>query len=633
MEKLRLKRPTVPSPTGGEGERLVIDVSVAAPVPHLDGIYSYRNDGVPVNLGSAVEVPFGNSESYGFIVALRPERAEDSSLKKISKVLHLSPLFTEKSLIRYREIAERYGGSLFAILSSAAPSWLRSSSTDLSVNVKRREPVNSSAKDADYLSSLFHESEQVRSLAGRSEERHLLLPIGVPWERVVVSLFLENPIPTLVLVPTDRSLSILQEALVARGVESFVALTSGMKKSERARAHQELIVYDQRLVVGTRTAALAPFDPGRVLILDPGDSNYLELRAPHLRADDLTLWSSAKELITLSHSRDLSLLATQATYQHGISKGKYQFFETSSDRVVSDLKNLIASNESTLSILVSVTDRGFGNGLICKSCRNRTLCSCGFPLRIPQRGDSPECSKCFTKYEVYRCRFCSGSELVATKAGSEALAITLAKSIKQSRVHLSNTSEPRVKIEKSKDQDIVISTHGLEPRVIDSHGNLLGYDIIIMLGGRAAFSGASLSRSDRVRRNWGRLLGLANASQAKFLIDLESHHPEFQELKRMNQAEGLRLVLQERRELDLPPFSVLVELKGETAALHQLRTQLLSDEIFESRGNEIFPVHHGKMTIRVLANQRVELLRLLQSVTRIRSAKRLPVISYRLTDE
>ena len=633
MARLRLTQPTVPSRSGGSGSHLVVEVSVAAPVPHLDGIYSYRNDGLSLQVGSVVRVPFGGTETHGFVVALRPEHPQDSTLKRISKVLHEEPLFTQVSLDRYRNIAERHGASLFSILTYAVPSWSSRGSSG-SPDSEVIDPIpQASMKDRKYLSDIFGDLWEGSREASKNARKHLLLPIGIPWERIAVSLFLAKPVPTLILVPTERTLSTLTEALRARHFHSFIALSSGLKKSERAVLHRKLVSTDQRLLIGTRTAALAPFAPQRVLVVDPGDANYMELRNPYLRADEMELWQHVEEVITLSHSRDLATLASGSHYLEGVNKGRNQFLGTSLEQVISDLKRLIGNDESSLAILVSVTDKNFGNGLICKGCRNRAQCECGFPLRIPGRAATPQCSQCLMKYEAYRCKFCSSSEVVATRAGSQSLALTLAKSIKKSRVHLSNSSEPRTAIEKSKSHDIVISTHGLEPHVIDGSGSIVGYDIIIMLGGRAAFAGSSLARSDRMRRGWGRLLGLANPRRTRFLVDLESHHPEFHELKRSRDSLGLDLVLKERMELHLPPFSLLLELSGASEALHQLRDHLLEDSLFVDSSNEIYPVLHGKMTIKVLADDRTELLNLLQSLTRVRSAKRLPIISYRVIDE
>jgi hypothetical protein len=71
-----------------------------------------------------------------------------------------------------------------------------------------------------------------------------------------------------------------------------------------------------------------------------------------------------------------------------------------------------------------------------------------------------------------------------------------------------------------------------------------------------------------------------------------------------------------------------VALKGEDQVLQRLRVSLETDQLFQSPQNVIFPVHDGRMILKILSEQRLELLRLLQEVIRIRSAKRLPRIDY-----
>jgi primosomal protein N' len=109
---------------------------------------------------------------------------------------------------------------------------------------------------------------------------------------------------------------------------------------------------------------------------------------------------------------------------------------------------------------------------------------------------------------------------------------------------------------------------------------------------------------------------------------VEANHPEYQELKQPGNPRGLDIVMRERSELRLPPFSELVALKGEDRVLQRLRISLESDQLFRNPQNVIFPVHDGRMILKIDSEQRLELLRLLQEMTRIRSAKRLPRIDY-----
>lgn len=624
MAKLRLRNPAAPSHLAGPADRLVIDVAASVPVPHLEGVYSYRNHGQEVEVGSVVSIPFGGSETFGVVVNLRLEGEEDARLKRILKVLQKEPLFKEASLNRYRRIAELYGASLFTVISSAVSVWGSNSLTKGSVAPLTEKSSFASEPDGRYLATIFGQ-------AWRDEpETHLLLPIGVPWERVAVSLFLDRPERTLVLVPTERMLNLLANALSSREVDSFVAVTSHLRKSERSRINHKLVSDPPQLLIGTRGAALAPFEPERIIIIDSGDMNYAELRSPFFRGDDTQLWEGLNQVVTLSHARDLSTLARGKRYIRGRSGGKYTFQSTSLEASIEDLSKVIRKRGRALSILISVNDKSYSSGLVCSSCRNSSRCECGFPLRVSKRGSTPDCSKCLRKYESYLCVFCGGTRLMATKGGSESLALSMAKSIKNSRIFVSNSTVPKSHLSKSDQHDIVIATHGLEPQLIDGDGQYLGYDVIIMLGGRAAFSGASLHRTDRFRIGWSRLLGLANPKECFFLLDLDFDHPEFFELRRMDGERGLEVLLTERRELFLPPFSLLVELSADDGVLHKLRSALLSDEIFTRKGNEIFPVHDSAMIVRVNSNDRHELLQLLQSMTRLRSSNRLPRVAYRV---
>lgn len=622
MAKLRLKQPSAPGPHLGSGDDEVVDVAVSVPVPHLEGIYSYRSERHGLQVGSVVSVPFGSSDTYGFVVAIREQSPTDRTFKKITRVLRREPVFTESALNRYRIISDLHGSSLFSIISSAIPTW--SSRSAKFADGKVEVSYKPSSKDGQYLARLFGAGWK------KSRNVNLLIPIGVTWERVAVSLFLENPIPTLILVPTDRMLSLLTDAMRNRGVEDFLSLSSHMKKSERTFVHQELMRRPPQILVGTRGAALAPFGYERVITVDPGDPNYIELRSPYYRADDPELWMDAGERITISHSRDLRTLARDEDYIVGSSGGRFIFYPASVDTLVTEIGKIIRNRGTSLSILVSVNDKSYGSGLICAGCRNRARCDCGFPLIIPRRGAIARCTQCFKDHENFICSFCGGSKLSATKGGSESLALTLAKSIRDSVIHLSNVSTPKTEILRSGKTDIVISTHGMEPRIFNPDGSYYGFDVIVLIGGRAAFTGSSLNRSDRFRSEWGRLLGLANVKQCVFIVDLEKDHPEFLELQRIEGRAGLQLVLQERRELSLPPFSVLVELSGSDSVLQGLRSSLKNDQIFMRNRNEIFPVHNGKMIARVDSQDRWEMLQLLQSMTRLRSAKRLPVVSYRV---
>ena len=620
MARLKLKNPAVPNPVAPGVEWEIVTVAVSVPVPHLEGLYSYRAEKGAASLGSVVKIPFGQGETFGFVVRIEEDDGSDTSLKRILSVLHPEPLYETPHLMRYQRIAELYGSSLFSVISAANPSWRsRSDGADERTSSSILKPSRS---DLDYLERLF--GQKWRS----SKRMTLVVPPGVLWDRVTVSLLLADPRSTLVLVPTERQLRFLDESLRQRGIKDHVTISSVLKKSERASAYCHLREQSASLVIGTRSSALAPINPERVIIIDPGDENHRERRSPYFRVDDSSMWSDTGQVLKISYLRTLASMREKQTLALGRGGCKASFEVTSTDRIVRDISKATRLTPNGAWVLVSLNDKSFASGLICSSCRNRGICDCGFSLTVPKRGAPPSCEKCLREFTLYLCRHCGGSKLTAVRGGGEALGLSIGKSIKGARIIISNSNALKDEVIASARHTVVVATQGSEPRIRSEDGKRYGYDAVIMIGGRAAFSSPSIARVDRFRLAWGRLLGLSHPKEALFLVDVEANHPEYQELKQPGNPRGLDIVMRERSELGLPPFSGLVALKGEDRVLQRLRISLESDQLFRNPQNVIFPVHDGRMILKIDSEQRLELLRLLQEMTRIRSAKRLPRIDY-----
>lgn len=231
----------------------------------------------------------------------------------------------------------------------------------------------------------------------------------------------------------------------------------------------------------------------------------------------------------------------------------------------------------------------------------------------------------------YRCIHCGATELRASRAGNRSWALALAKSIKGARVTLSEPTNMKVRVERpARGIALVIAEHSCEPRVTGVEGQSDGYDIIIAVGGTSGFNSSTLSKNDRFRMRWSRLKGLLHSKRASLLLDLEPEHPEFLELRNPEGGRGLEMILAERRELNLPPFSILAKLSGSDASLHHLKRSLEVDPLFKESSSEIFPVHDGNLIVKVDDSNRYELMKLLQAMVRLRSSKRLSTINYLL---
>lgn len=623
MAKLRLANPKVSRPREADLELVEVDVAVDVPVPHLDGEYSYLAPKASISLGSLVRIPFGTGETFGFVTRIKPWGGS-SKFKHVTSVLIPQRLFDEAALLRYRSIVDRYGGSLISLLKIAIP-MRRASSIKFIAPTKDQAAIRPSIQDQKFLSKYFGDLDFVQG-------EDLLLPPGMLWDRVAISIFLADPVRTAIMVPTERDLKYLERSLRERGVEDFHILTSTLRSSERSREFFGVLNSSTPLVIGTRSIAYAPTSFERVIIIDPGHFSYQEPRVPHFRSDDPFLWNSSQ--ITISHTRELSKIAASVLYRRGAPQTICSFLETNAQRLITDLQRVLRTKKGARSVLISLNDRSFASGLRCAQCKNRSSCDCGFPLAILERNGVPSCTKCGLRHENYRCNYCHSQSLQALRAGNQSWALSIAKSIKGARVLLSDSSNDKNDVVLKEDEiTVIIATQGFEPRIYGQDGRYQGYDVIALMGGFAGFNSSSLAKSDQYRRAWTRTLGLARSRKADVLLELERSHVEFSEIVEPRENQGIENLLAERKSLFLPPYSILVEVTGESSALVRLRAALLQDRLFQTPGASIYPVQGERFVIKVGTSARDELLRLMLNMAKLRSAKRLSPIRYRIASE
>lgn len=624
MAKLRLTSPRFSNKSGATDELIEVDVSVDTPAPHLDGEYTYLAEKGSLSLGSLVKVPFGAGETFGFITRIGSKEGDRRNFKPITRVLIPEQLFDASALARYRRIVELYGGSLISILKLAIP-MRRSVRANSLVPIKGESELLPSSPDQKFLTKYFGFWEM-------ESGKNLLLGPGILWDHVAISIFLANPARTAIMVPTGRDLEFLEKSLRERGFTQFHVVSSGLGTTERSRQFFGMLKSGYPLVIGTRSIAYAPTSFKRVIIIDPGHSAYQEPRAPYFRSDDPSLWDST--IIALSHTRELSAIARDESYQTILIPSRCHFKQTSQSQLISDLQNAMKSRGEVRSILVSLNDRSFASGLLCGECKNRTVCDCGFPLSIAHRGAQPGCSKCGRTFDEYRCRYCNSNKITSIRVGNQSWALSIAKSIKDARVILSDASNDKSKIVlKEKEVVVVIATQGFEPRIYDERNRFLGFDLVALMGGSAGFNSSTLSKADQYRRAWARILGLVNPKKANVLIDLERSHVEFNEISRSNRSPGIENLLEERKSLSLPPYAILVKVFGESNALIKLRLALQEDALLQKAESVLYPVQNESFIIKVSSADRSELLHLLQNVVKIRSAKRLTPIRFHVAPE
>ena len=641
MKPLRLKNPKSPRSIPNIGFDHLAVVALSTPVPHLDGEYSYLATS-EVKLGSLVKVPFGASETFGFVTSIESKRNDElisslPKLKAISKIIGEYQWFDSQALLRYREIAENYGVGVFTLLNLAIP--IR---TNVRINQRNYDrDIEPSAAHQKFLTSRFG--------AGWLEPRKkiLIVPALQLWEEILISILMSKKSSTLILLPTEKMIARLRTRLEALGFCEPAILNSETKIGERADIYQKLLKKEIRILIGTRSAGLAPFTPERVIILDSGDSNFYEKRSPYHRVDDVDLWKKCDEIIFLSHAPTLELMAAgipifeDEKYSQILNQ---RTLSSSTANLITDIRKNIG-NERQPAVLISINDLSFSSSLICSKCRNRLRCPCGFPLILKNLQDTPFCKSCQVAEDPFSCAYCSHGEFLRLQAGGEKWALTLSKNIKGAQIIISNSASNKEElIHLESDPLIVIATHGSEPLIFSRDGRYRGYDFVTILGGDYGFNSPSLNAVEELRVKWSRILSLANRDfsyKYKAIVDLDSIHIEFKRLIGRSLEDLYREPLAERKSLALPPFTAICEVEGNYDALARVRSLLSQDPLFLKAASHIYPVRpkdgvdnsdksNFSLLLKVEESDRKQLAALLQQLIRLRSAKRLTPLKFRM---
>ncbi|MBA2579080.1 MAG: primosomal protein N', partial [Euzebyaceae bacterium] len=110
-----------PQPDGTAARSVQVAVEVGP--AHLDRPFDYAvPDGMTIEVGSAVQVPFAGRRRRGWVLALGGDPPTDlSRVRPIAAVGGGGAWFDAADLRLYRWVAERYAGSLADVLRHALP--------------------------------------------------------------------------------------------------------------------------------------------------------------------------------------------------------------------------------------------------------------------------------------------------------------------------------------------------------------------------------------------------------------------------------------------------------------------------------------------------------------------------------
>jgi len=263
----------------------------------------------------------------------------------------------------------------------------------------------------------------------------------------------------LLLVPEINLTPAMAALFAARFGSQAAVLHSGLSDKERAAAWQRVREGQCPVVMGTRSAVLAPLDrPLLVIVDEEHDSSYKQEEAPRYNGRDVAIvrakeaggtviLGSATPAVETRWKADTKKYRLLELEQRVLGRAlaetevidmREEFAETGqagflSRRLAEEIARRLEQREQSLVLL---NRRGYSAFVLCRSCGQSIQCqNCSIALTHHRRFPRLLCHYCgFARAVPRRCPQCASEHLYFVGEGSERIEETLHQRFPQARI-------------------------------------------------------------------------------------------------------------------------------------------------------------------------------------------------------
>lgn len=407
----------------------------------------------------------------------------------------------------------------------------------------------------------------------------------------LIAKTLQQDKQALVLIPEINLTPQLLARFSQRFVEPIAVLHSGL--TDKQRYQNWLLAYNGRaqIVIGTRSAVFVPLpNPGLLIIDEEHDGSYKQQEGFRYSARDL--------LIKRGQLAQCPVVLGSATPSiesfYNVQIGKYQHCRLSQRAGSSQLPQIEIIDthhqplekgiskpllhhiqqqvESGNQTLLFINRRGFAPVLMCYSCGWQQNCThCDARLFVHFEEQVLRCHHCnATKRFISHCPKCESTELNTVGIGTEQVTHFLQAQFPNARIARvdRDTTSRKGELEKvlqrvqANEIDILVGTQMLAKGHHFPNLNLVG---VLDIDG--AFYSSDFRAPERMGQLLIQVAGRAGREQTQGLVVLQTAFPKHELLQPLldnHYAEFSQLLLQNRSNTDLPPYSFQALVRIET---------------------------------------------------------------------
>lgn len=581
--------------TDGPTMKHYAQIAIACP---LRTVFDYKiPEGIVLEAGMRVKVPFGRRIVTGMVVDTTAESLLTCEIKSVLEVLDETPLLPPDLLQLCLWASQYYQHPIGDVLMGTLPTRLRQGKT---LNIKNKSDTHGS--DTYNNAFVLHHEQQTAfdTIISQLNKFNVFLLHGITgsgktevYFRVIDELIRQQK-QVLFLIP-EISLS---PQTIQRFHQRFscpiYAMHSGLTDKERLTAWTHARSGEAAIIIGTRSSIFTPFQNLSLIVID-------EEHDPSFKQQEGFRYSARDLAIKRAYQLNIPTILGSATpslesYQHALTK-KYQLLELkerAGNAIISDFKLIHAlanSLENGLApetiktiqrhltqqkqVLVFINRRGYAPAWFCQSCQWQADCTrCDSHMVLHKKERRLLCHHCGHQTPMPKtCPHCQSTSLLALGEGTQRVAETLT-------ALFSDTPLFRI------DRDSVKNKNQLEDQLDNIHLHtsciLVGTQmlakghhfphvtLVVILGvdnGLMSHDFHALERTAQLIIQVAGRAGRENTQGTVLLQTLQPDHPQLQTLTQQPYGVFLTQLLQERQQFHLPPFTFMALFRAEAKQL------------------------------------------------------------------
>lgn len=631
-------------------------------LPHLDRPFEYAltPQTAQAEPGMRVRVRFAGRDADGVMVGRTHTPDTDRPLAPVTRLVSDDVVLAPQMLRMCEDLAAHCGGSVADVLRLALPPrHARAERADRQAE-EREAQTSDTADDAEITADHAARTALIQRYTGLSA---LLTRAGAPegpvpraaamlepadaWTQLAAAAVAALPADrgALLIAPDQRDVQRLASALTAAGID-HEQLASADGPEKRYRAFRRILRGRSRIVIGNRSAAFAPVQNLSLIICwDEADDLLIEPRAPYPHIRDILQLRSHHEraaLLLLAASPSIEVRRLIATGQlvdlppapapRDATRPRITAMDdylraregaSGRSRLPRAAHDLLRRALPHGPVLVQVPRSGYVPAIACTFCGTRARCpECAAPLGISGHGGHLLCGVCGRRDDAYECPECHRRTVRALVTGSVRTAEELRRAFPDTPLAIAGGAHGPLDDADVPDHGIVVATPGAEPAPPGRYAAALLLDADAMLA-RAAFD----ADVEAVRR-WSNAIALVRSAEdgGEVLVVGTATLPAVRHLVAHRSQVFPDRVLDDRRALDLPPFTRVGEIRGDRCAV----TTFLQMAAIPDGATMFGPVptadteDEQRAVVRIDASRGRELAASLRAAVATRSARKMP---------